>query len=126
MHVDARLGWRTVEPGSCALVFVDGLHGAGAGPAYDGFALVCACAGFGLDVAGRDGEDEIACGIDNLAFAVFGDHVIEVGLGGLELLHLRVEVGVVSFDIGAVGVVDDCFGGDYEGVAQGDLVGLGW
>ena len=119
------LGWWAVEPCFGTLMFVDGLHSTDAGPAYDGFALGRAGAGLGLDVAGGDGEDQVAGGVDDLALAVFGDHVVEVGLSGFELLHLRIEVGVVGFDVGAVGVVDDAFGGYDEGVAEGNLVGLG-
>ena len=119
------LSGRAVKPGLPGLVLVKRLHSSDACPAYDSFALGGAGAGLRLDVAGGDGEEQATGGIDHLALAVFGDHVVEVGLGRFELLHLRIEVGVVGFDVGAVGVVDDAFGGYDEGVAEGNLVGLG-
>jgi len=115
---------RAVEPGSGALVFVDGFHGTGAGAADDGFALDGAGVAFGLNVAGRDGEDEVVGGVDDLVLAVFVDHAGEGGLGGFELFHLGLVLIVGGFDVDVVGLVDDGFGGDDEGVAEGDFVGL--
>jgi len=120
------LGGRTVEPGSVGFVLVQGFHGVSAGMANGQLAFGGVGRGFGLDMAGGDGVDEVGGFADDLAFAVFGDHLVKVGLRGFELLHLGIELSVGGFDVGVIGVVDHGFRSSDEGVAENGVVVLGW
>ena len=97
---------------------VEQAHYVGDGGGDLGFAGIGFGAGAGLDVAGRDGEDDVVGLCDDFLLAFFGGHVFEGGLGLLELEHLGIELVGGGFDVDCVGVVDDGFSGDEERVAQ--------